>query len=144
MSGEDCDVEPEAEMDEVEMHGVDIDLKFENIYSQFKAMEKRFSELEDTITILSQANIDLILIEMHAIGNNLSYAEELLNNIGTLDQFNKLRDIEKMRGVNMAYTTSKHYLEIAGSDARGIKPTLKAIKNSMDKISKKLKYVNEA
>lgn len=117
---------------------------FKNIDLKFKNIEDKFSDLEDTITILSQANIDLILIEMHSIGTNLSYAEVLLDNIGTLDQFNKLRDIEKMKGVNMAYTTSKHYLEKAGSDARSIKPTLKAIKNSMDKISKKLKYINEA
>lgn len=107
-------------------------------------MNKALSEKDDVIEILTVANIDLINIDMELISIELHNAQTRLLKIGTVQQFDTLREIEKRKGINMAYNNSKIYLEDAGREANMVIPTLNIIKISLEKISEKLKYTAES
>ena len=102
------------------------------------------SEKNDTIELLRVASIDYINIDMQLIADELYNSESRLSTIGTEEQFDILREVEKKIGVNMAYKKSKLFLEEAGSEAKLVIPTLNIIKLTLEKISEKLKYSAEA
>lgn len=115
-----------------------------NIKREVSGLYDLISEKNEAIELLSRASIDLISIDMELISTELYNAESRLNQIGTVDQFDFLRDVEKTKGLNMAYNKSKIFLEEAGSEAKMVIPTLNLIKLTLEKVSEKLMYAAEA
>ena len=112
--------------------------------SEISGLYSLISEKNEAIEMLSRASIDLINIDMELVSNELYNAESRLNQVGTIEQFEYLREVEKTKGLNMAYSKSKIFLEEAGSEAKMVIPTLNLIKVTLEKISEKLKYAAEA
>lgn len=137
------EVEPEVTIEDLECIRVEFKEKLKDVYVEINDLNKLIGDKNEIIDILSAKNIDLINIDMELISNELHKGELKLNNIATVKQFERLNELEKTKGLNMAYQVSKLFLEHAGTEARLAIPTLNLIKISLDKISEKLKFIGD-
>ena len=123
-------------------------LKIEELETKFSNLttlvNEEISKRNEIIEILTISTVNLINIDMKAISHDLRDAEVRLNSIGTAEQFENIREIEKHKGPYMAYQQCKRYLEKASKEAQMSIPTLNLIKMNIEKISEKLKYIAEA
>lgn len=109
----------------------------------FKELKDKIEEKNKVINILSIEIIDLINIDMGLISEEIRKSKFNLNNIATIKQFERLNELENSKGINMAYKVSKLYLEDAGMQAKLAIPSLDLTNILLEKISEKLRYVNE-
>lgn len=134
---------PEVTVEDLEYIRFEFEDKLKLISYEITELNDLIEDKNEIIDILSAKNIDLINIDMELISNELYDSEIRLNNIATIKQFERLNELEKTKGLNMAYQVSKLFLEHAGTEARLAIPTLNLIKISLDKISEKLKFIGD-
>jgi hypothetical protein len=115
----------------------------EILQNKLKEIMITVEKKDELIKVLSTKNIDLINMDLDLISNELRKSRVKLNNIATIRQFDRISELERTKGVNMAYKVSKLYLEDAGMEARLTIPTLNLIEISLEKISEKLRYAGD-
>ena len=108
-----------------------------------KTIKQQNDEKDGQIEALARANIELMLVDMQTIADDLNYVDELIDEIGTEEQFEKIYYEEKNRGLNMAYMAAKRFIEENGSNARQIKPITQALRLTLNRLNEKLKYTED-
>ena len=143
--------EPVTEKDEP-VKNVDQDLavildtingRIDAIDQTTKTIKQQNDEKDGQIEALARANIELMLVDMQTIADDLNYVDELIDEIGTEEQFEKIYYEEKNRGLNMAYMAAKRFIEENGSNARQIKPITQALRLTLNRLNEKLKYTED-
>lgn len=102
------------------------------IIDDIELLKKKISNIQDI-------NFDNILSDMYHIAKDIDDANELLSQIGTMQQFEKLYKVEKNKGLMMSYEQSKIYLRENGRDAKIAQISLISIKETMGRLSDHLR-----